>query len=86
MEYGQSGKDHELEQWVLRSRRAQGLPDHVEDPVVLAHVADLLSDAWRHIPDPELRQREDGANHEPPPAIVPEQRCSIECHHTRHNY
>jgi hypothetical protein len=36
--------DLELEQWVIGTRRAQGLPDHVEDPAVLAQVAELLRD------------------------------------------
>jgi len=29
----------------VRTRRTQGLPDHVTDPAVLAHVADLLATA-----------------------------------------
>lgn len=32
----------DLEQWVIKTRRAQGLPDHIEDPVALAKIADLL--------------------------------------------
>lgn len=34
--------EDDLEQWVIATRRAQGLPDHIEDPAVLARVAELL--------------------------------------------
>jgi hypothetical protein len=44
MAYRESAEDQELEQWVFRSRRAQGLPDHIEDTVVLSLVAELLKD------------------------------------------
>lgn len=36
--------DDGLERWVIATRRAQGLPDRIEDPVVLARVAALLLD------------------------------------------
>ena len=29
-------------EWAIRTRRAQGLPDHVEDPAVLAELADAV--------------------------------------------
>jgi hypothetical protein len=33
----------DLEAWVIQTRLAQGLPARVEDPTVLAHIADLIS-------------------------------------------
>ena len=36
------GPSADLEAWVIRTRLAQGLPARVEDPVVLARIADLL--------------------------------------------
>jgi hypothetical protein len=44
MEHADSHRedDLELEQWVIGTRRAQGLPDHVEDPVILARIVELL--------------------------------------------
>lgn len=57
-----------LEQWVFRSRRAQGLPDHVENPVVLAHVAELLIDEWQHVSSsPGERQRRATRSPKEPP-------------------
>ena len=35
------GRYIDLEEWVIATRRAQGLPDHVEDP---ARVARLLGE------------------------------------------
>jgi hypothetical protein len=32
----------DLEAWVIHTRLAQGLPARVEDPTVLARIADLL--------------------------------------------
>jgi len=44
MEYGAPNEDdeRELEEWVFWTRRAQGLPDRIEDAAVLARVAGLL--------------------------------------------
>jgi hypothetical protein len=39
--------------WVAASRKAQGLPEHVEDATVLARVADLVADT----PAPENAER-----------------------------
>jgi hypothetical protein len=36
--------DETVEQWVIRTRRAQSLPDHVEDEAVLAELAAALLD------------------------------------------
>jgi hypothetical protein len=68
--------------WVIRSRRVQGLPDHVEDPLVLAQVVKLLygDDAT----DKKTKQW-----HSPAPAsaavqlLLPEQRQNMsESHRT----
>jgi len=32
--------------WIEDSRRRQGLPDRVEDPVVLDEIAAILTGAW----------------------------------------
>jgi hypothetical protein len=41
--------DPEIRDWVIANRRAQGLPDHIEDPVVLARIIALLTEpATRH--------------------------------------
>jgi hypothetical protein len=50
----------DFEDWVIATRRAQGLPDRIEDPVVLAQVAALLRGAT--------------ANPQGAPPLVPEQR------------
>jgi hypothetical protein len=34
-------------EWAIRTRRAQGLPDHVEDPAVLAELADAVLEVLR---------------------------------------
>lgn len=34
--------DEDTKAWVIRTRRAQGLPDHIEDPATLARIAQLL--------------------------------------------
>lgn len=36
--------DETVEQWVIRTRWAQGLPDHVKDEAVLAELAAALLD------------------------------------------
>jgi len=35
-----------LAEYVTRTRRAQGLPDRIEDPAVIAQAVALLRDAW----------------------------------------
>lgn len=37
--------EEQIAELVRRSRESQGLPEHVEDPVVLARIADLLKEA-----------------------------------------
>jgi hypothetical protein len=39
--------EHSIPSFVSLSRRAQGLPEHVEDPAALARVATLLRDPGR---------------------------------------
>ena len=41
------------------SRRAQGLPDRVTDPAVLARIAGLLTAGRRPLPRPQVRERPD---------------------------
>ena len=51
---------------VAESRRAQGLPDHVEDPAALARVVALLKAAEPQAPNgsrrPTCRRRREGAS------------------------
>jgi len=47
----------ELREWVRASRRAQGLPDRISDPVVLARAREILrpSPVAAPLPAPQLK-------------------------------
>ncbi len=48
--------EQSIPSFVSQSRRAQGLPDHVEDPAALARVAALLRAArQRQVPEGDRR-------------------------------
>jgi len=49
----------ELREWVTASRRAQGLPDRISDPAVLARAREILrpSPVTASLPAPRPRQR-----------------------------
>jgi hypothetical protein len=44
-------------EWAIQTRRAQGLPDHVEDPAVLAEFADAVLEAMQAKGDQEPDER-----------------------------
>jgi hypothetical protein len=49
--------DETVEQWVIRTRRAQGLPDHVEDEAVLAELAQAVLEAGEEKEEANDRDR-----------------------------